>query len=64
MGMELVFIIGAVALGGALAFATIRNRQQRNRINDAVTEAATRAAYKRPDTYDENQFKRMLQPRK
>jgi len=61
--MELVFIIGAVTLGAVLAYATIRNRR-RNRANDAITEAATRAEYKRPDSYDEKQFERLLHPKK
>ena len=61
MGMELVFGLGAVILGCAIAWAMIRNRH-RNPANDAVSEAATRAEYKRPETYDEKQFKPFVQP--
>ena len=55
MGMELVFGLGAVILGGAIAWSMIRNRH-RNPANDAVTEAATRAEYKRPESYDPKHF--------
>ena len=55
MGMERVFGLGAVILGGAIAGSMIRNRH-RNLANAAVTDAATRAEYKRPESYDPKQF--------
>jgi hypothetical protein len=59
--MEIVFGLGAAVLGGAIAWAMIRNRH-RNPDNDAITEAATRAEYKQPDSYDPQQFRRILKP--
>jgi hypothetical protein len=62
MAMELVFGLGAIVLGLAIAWSVIRNRR-RNPANDAVTEAATRAEYKRPESYDPKQFQPFVQPK-
>lgn len=53
MAWELVFPLGALLLGAALAVFLWRNHA-RNRHVDPVTEAATREEYDHPDRYDRN----------
>jgi hypothetical protein len=48
---EYLWPIGVVLLLGALIWGVLHNRG-RNRANDKLTEAATRAEYDRPNDYD------------
>ena len=57
----LTAIVGALILGGALAYALIRN-QSRNRRNDAVGDRAAREQYRDPEGYDPAKFRRELEP--
>lgn len=49
---EIVYGLGALVLAGAIAWAILRNRA-RNRANDPLTEAATRADYDHPEAREE-----------
>ncbi len=49
---EVFYGLGALILFGALIWGYSRNRG-RNRANDPITEAATKAEYDHPDTYPE-----------
>ena len=49
---EIAFGLGALVLAAALIWAMQRNRT-RNRANDALTEAATRADYDHPEAREE-----------
>ena len=48
---ELVFPLGALALGVVLAVMLWRNKHRNKRV-DAVTQAATKEEYDHPDRYD------------
>ena len=50
MGIEIGFFVGAVVLGAALAWGAFQY-SRRNRANEPVTDAATRASYQDPDGY-------------
>lgn len=60
---ELLWGLGLLVLVGALVWGIARHRR-RNRANDAVTEAATRAEYDRPDTYqtEEARYRDRVRP--
>ena len=60
---EIFYGIGAVVLLGVLAWGYLRNRG-RNRANDPITEAATKAEYDHPDTYDKDrrELDRQIRP--
>jgi hypothetical protein len=45
------YLVGAVLLGGGLAWAIWRNAH-RNKANDAITEEATRELYQEPERYE------------
>ncbi|MFT4956441.1 MAG: hypothetical protein ACI8U3_002848 [Brevundimonas sp.] len=49
---ELVFPLGALALGVVLAVMLWRNKHRNKRV-DPVTQAATREEYDYPDRYDD-----------
>ena len=51
LAWELVYPLGALALGIVLAVVLWRNHN-RNKHVDPVTEAATREEYDHPDRYD------------
>jgi len=52
LAWEMVWPIAIAILGVALAWGVYRYHT-RNRDNDRITEEATRALYKHPETYDE-----------
>ncbi|MBA4000644.1 hypothetical protein [Brevundimonas sp.] len=51
LAWELVYPLGALALGVVLAVMLWRNHKRNKRV-DPVTEAATREQYDHPDRYD------------
>jgi hypothetical protein len=59
---ELLFGVGVLILGVAIAWALVRNKY-RNRANDAITDAATREQYTHPNSYDPNKFRHGLGPK-
>lgn len=60
---EILWGLGLLVLMAALAWGVTQHRR-RNRANDPVTEAATRAEYDRPDSYDkkEAEFRDQIRP--
>jgi len=58
---ELLFGLGVVVLGLALAWAVIRNRH-RNRANDAIGEKAARDQREHPQSYDLEKYRSQLEP--
>jgi hypothetical protein len=60
---EIVYGLGTVILALALVWGLSRSRN-RNRANDPIREAATRAEYESPDAYAEKSeaFKRQARP--
>lgn len=60
---EILYGFGALALMAALVWGVVQYKR-RNRANDAVTEAATRAEYNNPDTYEDRQdrFRDQVRP--
>ena len=60
---EVLYGLGALALLAALVWGMTQYKR-RNRANDPVTEAATRAEYDHPETYDREQdkFKNRVRP--
>jgi hypothetical protein len=60
--LELFYGVATFVLGAVLAWAVLRNKY-RNRANDAVTDAATRAQYEHPESYNPEQFRRELGPK-
>jgi len=60
---EVFFGLGALALLAALVWG-ITQYKRRNRANDPLSEAATRAEYDRPDTYqhEEQTFRDQVRP--
>ncbi len=63
MGMELVYGLGALLLGGAIAWAMMANKHRSAR-NERIGDAATREQYRHPDDYDPEKFRRGLIPEK
>ena len=59
---EVLYVVGALILGGAIAYGAFRY-YTRNRSNDAITEQATREEYRHPDRYDrtEDEFRKKVQ---
>jgi hypothetical protein len=49
--MEAIWIVLIVLVGGVLAWGLMQNKR-RNRANDPVTSAATKALYEDPKHYD------------
>jgi hypothetical protein len=60
---EFLWGVGTVALLFALIWG-VRQSRSRNPQNDAVAEAATREAYRRPENYEHTrkEFKRQVTP--
>jgi hypothetical protein len=60
---EVFYGLGALALLAVLVWGIIQYKR-RNRANDPITEAATRAEYSHPETYDreEQQFRDQIRP--
>ena len=60
---ELLYGVGALVLMIALVWG-ITQYKTRNKANDAVTEAATRAEYDHPETYEQEQdkFEKQVRP--
>jgi hypothetical protein len=60
---EVLYGVGAVILLAALVWGWANNKN-RNRANDSVTEAATRAEYDHPETYaeDRRELERKIRP--
>jgi hypothetical protein len=60
---EVFYGLGALALLAGLVWG-ITQYKRRNRANDPITEAATRAEYDHPDTYEQEQqaFKDQVRP--
>ena len=60
---EVFYGIGAAVLLLALGWGLVQNKR-RNRRNDPITEAATRAEYSNPETYGdaEKRFKDQIHP--
>ena len=60
---EVFYGLGALALLAGLVWG-ITQYKRRNRANDPLTEAATRAEYDPPDTYEHEQqaFKDQVRP--
>jgi hypothetical protein len=60
---EIFYGLGALALLAGLVWG-ITQYKRRNRANDPLTEAATRAEYDHPDTYEheQQQFKDQVRP--
>lgn len=54
MGLELFYIVGALVLIAALGYGLLRNIG-RNKRQDAIRDAATRAEYKDPERYQQTQ---------
>jgi hypothetical protein len=54
MGLELFYVIGAMLLLAALGYGLLRNIG-RNKRQDAIRDAATRAEYKTPERYQQTQ---------
>jgi hypothetical protein len=54
MGLELFYFIGAMLLLAALGYGLLRNIG-RNKRQDAIRDAATRAEYKNPERYQQTQ---------
>ena len=52
--LELLYGVGALVLMLALVWGIVQYRT-RNKANDALTEAATRAEYDHPDGYQQEQ---------
>jgi hypothetical protein len=52
LSWELLFGVGVVAVFGALVWGMVQSKT-RNKANDRITEQATAAQYKDPDTYAE-----------
>jgi hypothetical protein len=63
VGYLLMDIFGALALGGVLLYGLVRYHT-RNRANDRISEAATRAEYQDPQSYDQQRarFNEQLKP--
>lgn len=63
MTPEIFFGLGALVLLAVLVWGMIQYKR-RNRANDPITEAATRAEYDRPDTYaaEEDKFRDQIRP--
>jgi hypothetical protein len=62
--VEVLWVIGTVLLGLAIAWGVMWNKG-RNRANDRVTEEATHELYADPDNYDkrrEAELKRQVRP--
>ncbi len=59
---ELLYGVGTFILGAVIAWAILRNKY-RNRTNDTVTEAATRAEYRHPNSYNPEKFRQELRPK-
>lgn len=60
---ELLWGLGLLVLMGAIVWGVTQHRR-RNRANDPVTEAATRAQYEHPDTYqdEEQRYRDQIRP--
>lgn len=60
---EVLYVLGALLVGGAIAYGAIRY-YTRNRRNDAITEQATREEYQHPERYDrtEDEFRKQVRP--
>lgn len=58
--LEATYRLGALIILAVLVWAILRV-SGRNRANDTVTEAATRAELDQPDTYDQRQFQDQIQ---
>ena len=60
---EVLFILGAMLLGAAIAYGAFRY-YTRDRRNDAITEQATREEYRHPERYDrtEDEFRKQVRP--
>lgn len=60
---EILFGLGALALLAALVWGATQYKR-RNRANDPISEAATRAQYDRPDSYEteEGQYRDRVRP--
>ena len=60
---EVIYSLGALVLLAAIVWGVMQN-SKRNRANDPVTEAATRASYKDPEGYDEERkkFEKQVRP--
>jgi hypothetical protein len=52
--LELLYILGAGLLFGALLYGVYRDRT-RNKRTDAITEAATKEQYEHPERYEHTQ---------
>jgi hypothetical protein len=61
--MELVYGLGALLLGGAIAWAMASNTHRSAR-NQRIGAAAVREQYRHPDSYDPGKFRRGLTPEK
>ena len=64
MPVEVLYVIGTVVLGLAIAWGMFWNKG-RNRANDRVTEQATHELYADPEHYDERreeELKRQVRP--
>jgi hypothetical protein len=62
MGLELIFGLGALVLGLAIAMGLIANRK-RNLRNKRIGDAATKEQYRHPESYNPEQFRRGLKPK-
>ncbi len=60
---EVLFGLGAVALLVVLIWARVHSKR-RNRANDLLTEAATRAEYDNPDAYttEQERYRDQIRP--
>jgi hypothetical protein len=60
---EVFYGLGALLLLAVLVWG-VTQYKRRNRANDGLTEAATRAEYNHPDTYDreEQKFRNQVRP--
>jgi hypothetical protein len=56
---EIMYGVGALILLGTLAWGTWQYNH-RNRINDRVTEEATRELYEHPNSYDKQKFEKQV----
>jgi hypothetical protein len=63
MGLELIFGLGALVLGLAIAMGLVANRK-RNLRNKRIGDAATKEQYRHPGSYDPEKFRRGLEPEK
>ena len=62
MAMEIVYGIGGLILGLALAWALMRN-QTRNRANDRIGDTAAREQYQHPNSYNPEKYRARLGPK-